>query len=436
MKKRNVQAKMLPFICLFTATDPEGMAKEINKSIEDLKGKIEGAAKSEDVDALKTELADLKEKGATAEQMKGLSDKLDEIATKMVEIETNGGQSAEKGSFVTFVEENIKKNNLTKDNPKPANSYGATETVKAAALMTTANVIPNVAGGYSPLFGNYIDNEIGHTPKPESIFMSLVNVKFQPGTENIYFTDRINEEGTAQFIAEGSLKPLADAEWKTTSLPVRELAVRWKFTTRLMFHAPAIVSDFREHVNQLVDQELDDAVLEGDNTGNNMNGIIANASAFVVPTALANAYAEANIYDAIMALATQIRLSNFKGKITAVLNTAWAALMWSIKDTEGRYIIPPFRSADGKMIGEVEIKFTNKIASTHILVGDLKKFNLVISEDAIYSEGFENDDFSKNLVSRKIETFAQGYIKQSDEGAIIYDAIADILTDIEVVPTP
>lgn len=433
MKNKNVKAKMLPFICLFTATDPEGMAKEINKSIEDLKSKIEGAAKLEDLTALKTDLEDLKAKGATADQMKSLSDKLDELGDKMVEMETKGGVAAEKGTFVTFVEENIKKHNLTEKNFKPKESYSATETIKAAALMTTANVIPNVAGGFSPLFGNYIDNEIGHTPKPEPIFMSLVTVKFQPGTENIYFTDRINEEGTAQFIAEGGLKPLADAEWKTTSLQTKEVAVRWKFTTRLMFHAPAVISDFREHVNELVEQELDDAVLEGDNTGNNMNGIIANASAFVVPTALAGKYAEANIYDVIMAVATQIRLANYKGNLTAVLNTAWEALMWAVKDTEGRYIIPPFRSADGKKIGSVEVIFTNKVAATHILLGNLKKFNAVISEDAIYSEGFSGDDFDKNLVSRKIETFAQGYIKQSDEGAIIYDAIADILTDIEVV---
>jgi HK97 family phage major capsid protein len=415
---------------------PEEIAKSIDDKMDALKTQIEGAANKSDVDAIKTELDALKTAGATAEQVKGLSDKLDEIAAKQIEMETKGGQHVEKGTFVKFVEKNIADNNLNEKQSAPKNGYSARETVKVAALMTTANVIPNVAGGFNPLFGNYIDSEIGHLPKPEPVFLSLVTVKHQPGTENIYFVDRINEEGTAEFIAEGALKPLADAEYKATSLQTKEVAVRWKMTTRLMYHAPAVVADFREHANELVEQEIDDAVLLGDNTGNNMNGIVANASAFVVPTALANAYPEANIYDVIMAVATQVRLANYRGKLTAVLNTAWAALMWSIKDTEGRYIIPPFRSADGRMIGEVEIRFTNKIPATHILLGDLKKFNVVISEDAIYDEGYENDDFSKNLVSKKIESFVQGYIKQSDEGAIVYDAIADILTDIEVVPTP
>lgn len=387
---------------------------------------------------IKTAVAESEKKFSTEiKEAKDEADKAnkraEELAERLTTMETKGGPAVEKGTFVVAIEKSIEENGLTSPTSTTKQSHSMKETVKAAALMTTANVIPNVAGGFNPLFGNYIDTEIGHTPKPEPIFLDLVTVKFQPGTENIYFVDRINEEGTAQFIAEGALKPLADAEYKATSLQTKEVAVRWKMTTRLMYHAPAVVSDFREHANELVEQVIDDAVLLGDNTGNNMNGIVANASAFVVPAALAGQYAEANIYDVIMAAATQIRLANYRGKITAVLNTAWAALMWSVKDTEGRYIIPPFRSADGRMIGEVEIRFTNKIPATNILIGDLKKFNVVVSEDAIYNEGYENDDFSKNLVSKKIESFIQGYIKQSDEGAIIYDEIASILTDIEKV---
>jgi len=353
----------------------------------------------------------------------------DDLAKIVNEFKEKGG-AKEKGALLDFIEKNIKDSGFKSSTDKGNAKYNETLAFKAAALMTTANVVPNVTGGFSPLFGNYIDAEIGHTPKPAPIFMRLVTVKYQPGTENIYFTDRINEEGTAQFIAEGALKPLIDGEYKTTSLQTKELAERWKMTTRLMYHAPAVVTDFREHANELIEQVLDTAVLTGDNTGNNLNGIVANASAFVVPSALAAYYQEANIWDVVMAMATAIRLANYNGKITAVLNTVWMAQMAGIKDAEGRYIIAPFVAPNGKMIGDVEIEFTNKIPATAILIGDLKKYNLVISEDAIYNEGYENDDFSKNLVSKKIETFAQGYVKLSDRGSIIYDTIADVLTDI------
>jgi len=369
---------------------------------------------------------------AMEEIVKAQQKQHDDLALIVKEFQ-KGGVGQEKGSLFEFVEKNIKETGLKSSTDKGSAKYNETLAFKAPALMTTANVVPNVAGGFSPLFGNYIDNEIGHTPKPAPIFMRLVTVKYQPGTENIYFTDRINEEGTAQFIAEGALKPLIDAEYKTTSLQTKELAERWKMTTRLMYHAPAVVSDFREHANELIEQVLDTAILTGDNTGNNLNGIVAQASAFVVPAQLAAYYADANIWDVVMAMATAIRLANYTGKITAVLNTVWMAQMAGIKDAEGRYVIAPFVAPNGKMIGDVEIEFTNKIPATSILIGDLKKYNLVISEDAIYNEGYENDDFSKNLVSKKIETFAQGYIKLSDRGSILYDTIADVLTDISAV---
>ena len=312
--------------------------------------------------------------------------------------------------------------------------HSAQTTIKAPALMTTANVVPNATNGFSPLFGNYIDNEIGQTPKPDLCILPLITIKNQPGTENIYHTSRYNEEGDAQFILEGGLKPLADAEWKTDKSPIKEVAVRWKFTKRLMAHAPSVVADFAEHANELMEQKMDDGALTGDGVDEELLGITATgvASAFVVPTQLSEYYERANIFDAIMAVATRVRLSNFKGQLTAVLNTVWEAKMKGIKNADGDYIIPPFVSPDGTKVGSVNVQFRNKLPDTHLLVGDLKKFVLVMAEDVTYDEGYENDDFSKNLVSKKLESFMGTYIKRADAGSIIYDDIAGILTDIEV----
>jgi hypothetical protein len=356
----------------------------------------------------------------------------DEIAKQLIDAKKAKGEAevTEVVKFLKDATETYKEN----ENDK---RYNANTTIKAAALMTTANVTPNVTNGFSPLFGNYIDTEIGSTPKPDLCILPLITIKNQPGTESIWHVSRVNQDGDAEFIAEGSLKPLADAEWATVKEPVKEVAVRWKFTKRLMAHAPSVVVDFAEHANELMEQKMDDGALTGDGTGNNLEGITATgvASAFVVPTQLAEYYELANIYDVIMAVATQVRLANFKGQLTAVLNTVWEAKMKGIKDTTGVYIIPPFVSPDGTKVGSVNVVFRNKFPDTHILVGDLKKFNLVMAEDVQYDEGYENDDFSKNLVSKKLEAFMGTYIKAGDAGSIVYDTIADILTDIEVPAT-
>ncbi len=301
---------------------------------------------------------------------------------------------------------------------------------KIAALMTTANVLPNVAGGFSPLFGNYIDTEIGHTPLPENIMLPLVTVKNEPGTESIWYTDRINEEGDAEFIGEGDLEPLADAEWQTYKAAIKEVALRWKFTRRLQYHAPSVIDDFQVHARELVDQKIDAGILEGDGIGDNMQGIEDAAGAFTVPSQLAEFYFMPNIWDVIMAMATAIRIANFRGQITAVLNTVWEAKMAGYKTTYGEYIIPPFVTPDGRRVGSVNVVFSNKIADTSILIGELKRFNVVFAENVMYEEGYENDDFSKNLVSRKLEAFLGTYIKGTAAGSILFDTIASVLTDI------
>lgn len=386
---------------------------EVQKGLDDLAKKLQEEFKG-DLDKANKEIADMRE-----------------VINQLKET-TDGKEAIQKGTFITFVEKNIEEYNKNPENKQ----YGSATVIKVAALMTTANVTPNVTGGFSPLFGNYIDTEIGHVPKPENIMLPLVTVKTQPGTENIWTSDRVNEEGDAAFIAEGALKPLTDAEWSSTKHPIKEVAVRWKFTKRLMMHAPAIVQDFQEHARELVEQKIDDQILEGDGLTNNLSGIETLASAFIVPAGLAGYYQAPNIYDVIMAMATRVRLSNFKGQITAILNTVWMAKMAGIKDLENRYIVAPFVSPDGTRVGSVNVKFSNKIADDSIVVGDLKKFNVVFAENIMYDEGYENDDFSKNLVSRKLEAFLGTYIKGSDAGSILFGDISDIQDDLVEVVIP
>jgi hypothetical protein len=57
---------------------------------------------------------------------------------------------------------------------------------------------------------------------------------------------------------------------------------------------------------------------------------------------------------------------------------------------------------------------------------------LVFAEDISYDEGYENQDFTMNLMSKKLEAFLGSYIKGSDSGSIIHDEIATVLTAIEV----
>lgn len=349
------------------------------------------------------------------------------LAKLQKELESKGtdGLDGKKTELITFIERD-----RTEILTKKANGMELIM-LKTAALMTTANVVPNVASGFNQLFGNYIDSEIYKVPKPENFILGLVDTQIAPGTENIWYVQRINLEGDAAFIAEGALKPLADGEYKEFKADIKEVAVRWKMSNRLIMHAPSVVADFRTHATELVEQKIDTDILTGDGTSDTVNGVTNLASPFVVPTELAGAYATPNIFDAIMAVASYVRLNNFKGNLTAVLNTVWMAKFLSYKEaTTGQYILPSFVTQDGKRVGEVTIRFENKMPADKILLGDLKQFKVRISEDTKYYEGWENDDFSKNLSSRKIESFLGTYFPSNLAGSIIYDDIDTVLTAI------
>lgn len=403
--------------------ETEKLKADYTKELEDA---TKGLATKEDLDAMKTKqdlvIKELERIGLAYKAMIEKPNAIQEAKTALLELIEKKSKDAEEGKNTGYEKTEVSAKNLIDG------------VIKAPALMTTANVVPNVTNGFNQLFGNYIDTQIHHVPKPENFILNLVDVTTQPGTENIWYVQRTNLEGDASFIAEGALKPLADGEYVESKAPIKEVAIRWKMTNRVMMHAPAVVRDFRQHAEELVSQKIDDGVLLGDGTGNNLSGITEVASPFIVPAELANSYTDANIWDVIMAMATYVRLNNFKGQITAVLNTVWMAKMAGIKDTEGRYIIPPFVTPNGQQVGEVRVVFSNKMPADSILVGELNRFKVVISENVIFAEGWENDDFSKNLTSFKLEAFLGTYFPSNYAGAIIFDEIATVLTAIEVTP--
>lgn len=392
----------------------EVMQNEVKATIDK---SIEGLADSKTVEAIKEQLAN----ATTKEDFNALKTSVEDVAVQLKAMSESNTIKNEKTDLIKFIE---------RDKSSLKAGYEST-VVKAADLMTTGNVIPNVANGFNQLFGNYIDPVIHHAPKQDTFIMSLVDTQVAPGSESIWYVETQNEEGDAEFIAEGALKPLIDREYIEKKTDVKEVAERWKMSKRLINHAPSVVADFRTHANELMSLKMDGGVLTGDGTGNNLSGITTLASPFIVPAQLANYYEDANIFDAIQSVATYVRLNNFKGELTCVLNTVWKAKMMGIKNADGDYIIPSFVTQDGNRVGEVRVMFENGISQDSILLGELMRFKVRISENVEYYEGYENDDFSKNLESRKLEAFLGTYLPANYAGAIIFDDIATVLTAIQ-----
>ena len=349
------------------------------------------------------------------------------VEIKSIEEKADESKPEDKSEFLEYVQSDDRAK-FFKDEPGGFKQHA----IKVPATMMVATNITG-ANDFSSLVGNFIDQQIHSVPKPRNFILDLVSVVTQPGTEKIWWSERVNEEGDALFIGEGDLKPLVDGEWLQQSADIKEVAERWKESKRLQLHAPRVIQDFRKHADELIHQLIDTQVLTGDGLGDNLDGIINQAAAFVAPTELADTYTAANIFDAICAVATTVNLANFEGDLTCVLNSVWKAKMKQLKDVDERYIMPPFVTPNGEEVAGVRIVFSNKMADDQLLLGELKRFNVVFAEQVMFDEGWMDDDFGKNLVSKKLEAFLGTYFPASDAGSIISDDIATILLAIDVL---
>lgn len=401
----------------------------------DFQDAIKNKASNEDLDTFKS---------AITKSFESQQKTMESLALAIKAAAERGGVSVEKAEATDLIKLFLEQKKSMEDRKKPLELNVTLKTHeilnevnKTAALMTTANIIP-IGGGtgngiWSPLFGNYIDNTIYSAPKLASTIMEDIRIITQEGTENIYWTARQNEEGDAAWLNEGGVKPLADAEWKTFQRQTAEIAVRWKITTRFLFHVRQAVQDFQQHVYELMNNGLANGFLTGTGLNNEPTGVVTEASAWIGAggSEFSTSVACPNAYDAILAAATRIRMAGHAGVTVARLNPIWSFKLKTTKDTKGGYLTVPFASPDGTLVDSVIIKYDPMIPATHLLIGVLSNYTGVISEQAVYMEYLENDDGSKNLISRKLETFANGYLPAPLKTSIIYDAIATILSDID-----
>lgn len=344
-----------------------------------------------------------------------------EEITALLKNKGNGTSNDFWGEFQKQLEGN--KDGLAK--MKESNSKAEVEfVIKAPALMTTANAGTGIA--FNPAYLTEVVSGVASAPKQQPYLLNHVNRR-STNARTIYWIDRTTSEGDAEFIGEGELKPLVDVDYEPRSSTVKKVAERWKYSEEMMDDTQFILADARDHFEELIRLKIDDKIFDGDSgsTATETDGVTTFSSAFVAPTALANAVADANLNDAIVAAATQIRLANFMPS-KVFLNPADVATQKLQKATDGHYIMPPFATVDGMQVDGLTVISTNRIPQGKILIGDLSKYTVAIKDDVTFKAGWENDDFSKNLRTFLLEARLVGYMSANHSAAIIYDDIANI----------
>ncbi|WP_236761814.1 phage major capsid protein [Agrobacterium tumefaciens] len=196
-------------------------------------------------------------------------------------------------------------------------------------------------------------------------------------------------------VAEGSAKPSSDIKLDLVTTSAKVLA-HW------MKASKQVLSDISQ-LRSIIDQRLlyglayveEAQLLNGDGTGQNLNGIIPQATAYAAPITLSSPTS----IDMIRLMMLQAALAEYPATGAVMHPSDWAWIE-TLKDTTGRYIIGNPQGTINPTLWGLPVVATQAMTVDKVLVGAFKLGAQVFDRwDARVETGFVNDDFTKNLVT-------------------------------------
>jgi len=219
-----------------------------------------------------------------------------------------------------------------------------------------------------------------------------------PGQTDASIIDYDQETGFANnsdMVAEGGLKPQSD-------FSIDEVQTRTKVIAHWMRASKQTLSDVAQ-VRSIIDNRLlyglsfkeEQQLLYGDNTGENLHGVVPQATAFVQPAG----FAAGTSTDQIRYMALQAVLAEYAATGIVMHPTDWAWIE-TLKDTEGRYIIGNPQGALAPTLWGLPVVATPAMTIDKVLVGAFDMGAQIFDQWSSRIEtGFQNDDFVRNKVT-------------------------------------
>lgn len=196
-------------------------------------------------------------------------------------------------------------------------------------------------------------------------------------------------------VAEGAPKPESDLKFDLITTSAKVIAHYMKASRQ-------IIDDFSQ-LRSIIDQRLlyglayveEGQLLNGDGTGQNLHGIIPQATAF----AAAFAPEAPTAIDTLRLAMLQAVLAEYPATGHVLHPTDWARIELT-KDTTGRYIIGNPQGTIGPTLWGLPVVATQAIAADKFLTGAFRLGAQLFDRwDARVELGYVNDDFTRNLVT-------------------------------------
>lgn len=269
---------------------------------------------------------------------------------------------------------------------------------RAAITSGNSTVGAGRSAGTSLVPGHRIPGILG-LPHRKLTIRDLV----APGVTSSNSVEYVKQTGftnNARPVTEGTTKPTSDLAWNLYTSPVRTLAHIFKISRQMLDDAPGIASTINAEGTYGLKLVEENQLLNGNGTGQNLNGIVPQASAF----APAFNPSDETAIDRIRLALLQAFLAEYPSSGIVLHPTDWARIEMT-KDGDKRYIVGNALSPIGPSLWGLPVVETQAMASGEFLVG---AFNMAAQ---IYDRlGVEvllstenSDDFERNMATVRVE---------------------------------
>lgn len=325
-------------------------------------------------------------------KMNGLMERVAEFEQNIAAQIKNGGNAEEDKSLgQAFVEDERVKNFLAQPQPRGRVDVQTKATITsattAAAGSAGAAMVPTRLPG------------IIAPPDRRLVVRDLIT----PGRMDGNALEYVRETGftnNAAPVAEGAAKPQSDIRFELVSTTAKVIAHHAKASRQILDDVAQLASYIDGRLRYGLAFKEEGQLLNGDGTGQNLHGIIPQATAFTPPIALTSPTS----IDLMRLAMLQAVLAEYPatGHVMNPIDWAWVE---TLKDSEGRYIIGNPQGNISPTLWGLPVVTTQAIAVDKFLTGAFRLgaqiFDRWLARVEIATEN--EDDFVKNLITMLCE---------------------------------
>lgn len=362
--------------------------KMLDKIVDDVKGVAEDAlAKAEAGETLSRDVKEqideaLTKMNVTDETLKALQQKMARGAGMATALKTAGQKFIESDRFKSFTE---------KGEPM---TLGQSMRVDVKTLTSLTTDAPGSVGDY--VRPERVASPMAMLPQRRLFIRDLI-APGQTSSSSIEFVQETGFTNNADMVAEGAVKPRSDIQADLTDAKVRKIAHIIGASMEILQDVPALMSMIDQRLRYGLEYRLETQILNGDGTGQNLNGIMTQASTFSAPAGVA-VEGETAI-DRLRIAILQATLAEYPVDGIVLNPIDWTNIELT-KDNDGRHIIGNPVGSIAPTLWSRPVVETQSMGVGNFLTGAFGQgaqlFDRMLT--AVMASTENKDNFEKNLV--------------------------------------